>query len=338
MQKSYSPAADDLSVADMKSAEIYYIENTSFNVNAKEQFRRMGSRIGAEAQFNKNIHALWYRSLENVCKASRDEQKNKRIILHSAYLFMPSGMVHRIAKMLNGDYGDCSRVRLTFLTNSFQTTDLNVINVFARYQLIQLFKHYGGMVAYEKSFNETGFKYKRWFPTVDYFEYNASSVGTGVSLHTKLSLLGDDMIIGSANADIRSYYMDSNNGVFIRNALELNRDYTTFIDDIISDKTKSSEWTNKFAAYTPEMVQSENKFILTAMLKRFDKKGLVNANKKKVILETVDRIGERISMTTYELLNFRGRFLNMDQEKNSSNLEMELNKIANDFDDLFKYL
>jgi putative cardiolipin synthase len=340
MQKSYSASADDLSPADLQTAEVYYVENTSFDVDAKDKVRRVGARIGAEAKFNKNIHALWYRGLENVCKASRDEKQDKRIILHSAYLFMPSGMIHRIAKMLNGDYGDCSRVRLTFLTNSFQTTDLNVINVFARYQMIQLFKHYGSMVAYEKSFNEgwKGAPYKRWFPTLDYFEYNASSVGNGISLHTKLSLLGDDMIIGSANADARSYYMDTNNGVFIRNAKELNRDYTAFIDDIITDKAKSSDWTYKYAAYTPEMVQAENKFILAQMLKRWDKKGRVNDDKKKAILATIDRLGERVSYATYRLLNFRSGFASRDLEANSSNLEMELNKIANDFDDLFKVL
>jgi putative cardiolipin synthase len=341
MQKSYGSDSSQLSQADLQTAEIYYIENTSFNVKDAKKIRRVGSRIGAEDKYNKNIHALWYKGLENACKVSRDEKQEKRVILHTAYLFMPSGLTHKIGKMMNGDFGDCSRVRLTLLTNSFQTTDLNVINIFARYQMIQLFKHYRDMVDYEKSFNAGGqFTYKRWFPKLEYFEYNASSVGTGISLHTKLSLLGDDMIVGSANADTRSYFMDSNNGVFIRNAHELVRDYTNFIDDIIDDKNKSTEWTAKFAAYTPEAIQQENKFILEAMLKRWDKKGRINDTKKAAILGTIDRLGKRITDATYGLLNFRENYIKTKSAGNAdrSKFERELNALANEFDDLFKVL
>lgn len=344
MQKSYDASVNNLSSADLNSSEVYYIENTTFKVKAadKDKLRRAGSRIGAEAAFNKNIHALWYRGIENACKMSREEGVEKRVILHTAYLFMPSGLVHKIAKMLNGDFGDCSKVRLTLLTNSFQTTDLNVINVFARYQMIQLFKHYAGMVAYEKEFN-LGWKgkpYQRWFPTLEYFEYNASAVGSGISLHTKLSMLGDDMIIGSANADARSYYMDTNNAVYIRNAHDLTRDYSKFIDVITGDSKKSTEWTQTYASYTDEKIQLENKFILAQMLKRWDKKGRVDEKKKAEILAIIERMGEKVTNATYRMLNFRGDFqkAQMSEGGGGSNLEMELNKIANDFDDLFKVL
>lgn len=343
MEKTYAPSSDDLSANDLKTSEVYYIENTSFDVDGQDKMRRVGARIGAEARFNKNIHALWYRGIENACRVSRDEKRDMRVIFHNAYLLMPSGMAHRIAKMLNGDYGDCSRVRLTFLTNSFQTTDLNVINVFARYQMIQLFKHYAGLEAYEKQFNESNkgiTKYRRWFPKIDYFEYNASAVGNGISLHTKLSVLGDDIIIGSANADIRSYYMDTNNGVFIRNAHDLNSDYIRYIDSLLADQSKTSEWTQKFAAYSDDTVKMENKFIVGAMLKRFDKKGRIDEKKKQIILETLDRLGGRITNATYRLLNFRGDFerLSADEGRNASQIEMELNQIANDYDDFFKLL
>ncbi len=343
MQKSYGADSSQISQADLQTAEVYYIENTPFNTKTGEKVRKVGSKIGAEATYNKNMHVLWYKGLENACKVSRDTQTEKRVIFHSAYLFMPSGLIHKIAKMLNGDFGDCSKVRLTLLTNSFQTTDLNVINVFARYQMIQLFKHYAGMVAYEKQFNEgwKGAPYKRWFPKLDYFEYNASAMGSGISLHTKLSLLGDDMIIGSANADARSYYMDTNNGVYIRNARELVRDYTKFVDDIIADPKKSTEWTEKYAAYTPESIEQENKFILGAMLKRWDKKGRVDAEKKQSILATIDRLGKKVTDATYRLLNFRSDFQrqSMDSENgNGQNLELEFNELSNSFDDLFKVL
>jgi cardiolipin synthase C len=343
LQKSYGADSSRLSQADLQTAEIYYVENTPFNIKSADKIRKVGSKIGAEADYNKNIHALWYKGLENVCKVSRDQGVEKRIVFHSAYLFMPSGLIHKLAKMLNGDYGDCSKVRVTLLTNSFQTTDLNFINVFARYQMVQLFKHYAGLVAYEKQFNEGGkFKYGRWFPKLDYFEYNASAMGTGISLHTKLSVLGDDVLIGSANADARSYYMDTNNGVFIRNAHEFNRDYVAFVDNIITDSKKSTEWTQTYADYTDEKIALENKFIVGALIKRWDKKGKVNAEKKAEILATIDRLGKRVTDATYRLINFRGEFERKDLYSNGGstgqNLELELNELSNSFDDLFKML
>lgn len=357
---NYKEGVNKLSAQDLKTAEIYYVENTSFDLKEKDTddvVRRVGARIGAESFFNKHIHKLWYRGLENACYVSRKQQKDVRVVLHSAYLFMPSGMVHKLTKMLNGDYGDCSKVHLTILTNSFQTTDLNVINVFARYQLAQIFKHYQALVNNSNS-------NARFVPKMDYFEYNASAVGAGVSLHTKLSLLGDDMIIGSANADTRSYAMDTNNAVFIRNAFDLNKNYNRYINALISDKARTTELGPQLAQLTDEQIKTENDYILGAMLCRWDKKAKncpasletpfratqieserFPQSRVKDMLETIDRTGQKVSYTTYRILNFRGEF---DENGHFSGreynqgadqrLERELNKISNEFDDLFKVL
>ena len=88
------------------------------------------------------------------------------------------------------------------------------------------------------------------------------------------------------------------------------------------------------------MIKAENKFILAQMLKRWDKKGRVNDAKKAEILETIDRIGAKVTYATSRMLNFRADFerMNVDEGGRGTNLEMELNKVANDFDDLFKVL
>ncbi|AZZ37883.1 hypothetical protein CIK05_14100 [Bdellovibrio sp. qaytius] len=366
--EAWSPNVGKLTGEDLRTSEVYYVENTSFNVKAKSEediVRRAGSRIGGEKFYNKNIHALWYRGLENACAVSKKENKETRVILHSAYLFMPSGLIHKIAKMLNGDYGDCSRVRITLLTNSFATTDLNVINIFARYQMNQLFSRYQGLQQYAKQNNKT-----RFFPTLEYYEYNAAGTGAGVSLHTKLSLLGNDMIIGSANADARSYGMDTNNAVFIRNAYNMNRDYVNFIDRIIGDSRRTKNATNDYSFMKADQLRAENNMILGTMICRWDKtaschnmadpskSGQMNATDVKStrfsqervteMLKTIDDIGQRVSVDTYRILNFRKEFdqveAQSDTGKGSQNnqeeqwLENEMNQISNSFDDFFKVL
>lgn len=363
---AYTANINQLSSNDLRTAQIFYAENTSFNLKSAQPQRIVGSRIGAEAKFNKNIHQLWYRGLENVCKVSHDTQTEKRVILHSAYLFMPSGLVHKIAKMLNGDYGDCSRVKITLLTNSFSTTDLNVINIFARYQLLELMQHYNGLLAAEISHNakrdQTGnSEFKRWFPTLDYYEYKAAALGAGISLHTKLSLLGDDVIIGSANADARSYYMDTNNAIFIRNAHEFNKDYVRFIDNLIGDRKKTDHLNQFYAKMTLAQIKEENDIILGNMICRWDKKAencptspfaaaVFKATKVKSprfpqdrvqkMLETVDRVGVKITSTTRKLLTFRGEFdsIDMMDPATGPNTNRQLNDDSNLFDDLFKIL
>ncbi len=340
---NYVEGIDQFSNADLANAEIYYLENVAYAKNGDLK-RRAGARVGAEAKYSKNIHAAWYRGMESACKVSRDEKRQLRVIIHSAYLFMPSGMMHRLAKMMNGDYGDCSNVRVTFLTNSMETTDLNVINIFARYQMNELIKHHAGLVNYEATFNQqnAGYgKYKRFFPKLDFYEYNASSVGTGISLHTKLSVLGDDIIIGSANADVRSYYMDTNNGVLIRGAADFNKDYIQYVDTILADSKKSTNLGSKYLAMTPEYLKAENKALLGFMLSRWDKKGKIDANRQTKILGHIDEIGEKITFTTRKMLNFRGDFEQLKFQENQGSLsevERELNQIANSFDDLFKVL
>jgi len=366
--QAWSANVGNLSATDLRTSDVYYVENTSFNVKAKHDediVRRAGSRIGGEKFYNKNIHALWYRGLENACAVSKKQQKDVRVVLHTAYLFMPSGLIHKIAKMLNGDYGDCSRVRVTLLTNSFATTDLNVINIFSRYQMNQLFSRYAGLQEYIKKNNE-----RRFFPTLEYFEYNAEGAGLGVSLHTKLSLLGDDMIIGSANADTRSYAMDTNNAVFIRNAHELNRDYVGFIDRIIGDSRRTKNMTREYAFMQNAQLKAENNMILGAMICRWDKKsschnaadpnksGVMNATDIRQsrftperiaeMLKTIDDIGQRVSVDTYRIVNFRKEFDQVEAQsgggkgaQNNSEeqwLENEMNGLSNSFDDLFKVL
>jgi hypothetical protein len=48
-------------------------------------------------------------------------------------------------------------------------------------------------------------------------------------------VFGPDLYIGSANADVRSYMLDSNNGLFIRRAPSLLAAYTAWVDRLLAD-------------------------------------------------------------------------------------------------------
>ena len=166
--------------------------------------------------------------------AWRLPEKPQRVIFHSAYFSQPSNLLSMLAKMTNGDL-DCRHVTITVLTNSMATTDLSIVNLLAQ----QSIKAYQEYYASQRNVLTS--------PHVEYFEYQASTPENACvphkgqpgqqvsSLHTKVSLFGDDMIVGSANGDIRSYMMDSNNGMIIRNAPTFMKNYPNYIDDLLKD-------------------------------------------------------------------------------------------------------
>ncbi len=347
--KSFSDVSDDLSAADLKSSEMYYFENTPFDVGSdKKPTRRIGSRVNKDHKYNKNIHMLWYKELENSCRVSQNENRDVHVVFHNAYLILPAGLTYSLAKMMNGTYGDCSRVKVTFLTNSIETTDLNVVNIFSRYQMIQLFKYYQGIKNYEKTYLASNLTekqrkdYKRWYPKIQYYEYKASHMGTGISLHTKLALFGDDLFVGSANLDVRSYFMDTNNGLLIRNAHDLNKQYLKFVEDIIADKDQTQNLSEAFAGYNEAQIKKENDMLIGMMLARWDKKGRVNAERKAQILDVIDKLGSHISYIAYNLLTYKGGedYVDMfnETEKYDSETKFRLRKMSNEYNDLFKTL
>lgn len=342
-----------MSANDLQTAQVAYLENVNYQKGTNT--RVIGSRVGFEAENGKNIQAVWYRGLENACKISRDEERQVRVIFNTAYLLMPAGMIHKIAKMMNGDYGNCSGVNLTFITNSPLTTDLGPINVLARYQLGPLFTHYARLVQYKTDFEQGGkYKYVQFFPTIEYFELkegvnsaslsgssSSSGSASGVannSLHTKTSLIGDDLIIGSANADVRSYYMDTNNAILIRNAKDMNKAYIKYVDGLKESKTIEYKMSDFIGKSIPQL-RAENKVMLEAFAKRWKQEGRLTADRVTSFLNHVDEAGTMIQNSTNRLILFRGDFNPVKEytgESNQYQINKELNELANKYDAMFK--
>lgn len=297
--KAGSTYSDELSQQDMNNLFLTYIENLPFDRRKSDANleRQYGSIPGQELKYGKNIHQLWYKGLENACAVSAKEGKEKRVILHSAYFLPPALLLRGFSKMLDGTW-DCGRVRVTFLTNSPETTDLNHINVAARYVMSTFFQ------TSQNRLRIYGSRSENRSAKFEYFEYIKESAGSGLSLHTKASVLGDDLIIGSANADVRSYYMDSNNGFFIRGAKDLAASYIQFIDNLTADRKKTRDLTSFFSnpAETTEKIYSEDLKMLDQLMAKNDLTKKLSSETKEKVFKAFHSIVTFVSDSTLRIL------------------------------------
>ncbi len=228
-RKSNSPLAMSVDAG----AKFSYLENTHFKKTLKsnekaKNIRTYGlvdrARYAARydlAESNKNIHAALISGMKAVCDKSVD--KPQEITLQNAYVAPSSSVLRAFANMVDGTW-NCAGVTLRIITNSYMTTDLVPVNTFGRHQI-------KAVIEYARRVKELTSK----GATIQYFEYQYS--GNGVdrasnrSLHSKVSLLGDEMIIvGSANLDFRSIMMDTNNAMLIEKAPKLVESYKQFLD------------------------------------------------------------------------------------------------------------
>jgi len=223
------------------AAEIFYVENLPF---ANGQ-RGYGVRHNHEAASNKHIHAQWRSSLQEVCAA--DTPTQREVIFHNAYLFLPANLLQDIAAMLDGTR-PCRGVRLSLITNSLATTDLSIVNLLAVWQLKALADH----------LQENGVSTDA--AAFGYFEYQPVA-GTRLSLHSKVMVFDDDIYIGSANADVRSLMMDSNNGFFIRNAPAFVQSYKQYLRQMITSSDFITDETHLIGRNKAELITEMNQLI-----------------------------------------------------------------------------
>ena len=163
-----------------------------------------------------------------------------------------------LGDMASGNW-NCRDVELSVLTNSPGTTDLRIINFGARYPIKAVSDHVGAVGRTNRA------------ARVRYFEYRPQGDIRGqsdLSLHSKVSVLGPDMIIGSANADVRSFMMDTNNGVFIGNAPALKQRYLDWLDEILQDRGRTMELTGQMRNLSLEQMLAEDRVVAKAFVER----------------------------------------------------------------------
>jgi len=229
-----------------REALLAYLENLPFTKDTVPLQRHYGAAVGQEAQNGKYIHDVWLKALPDVCLASSAEHP-KQVLLHNAYFYPSSNLTYVLSRMVDGTL-DCSHVTVTVLTNSTATTDLNIVNTMAG-QALKAFTEF-----YQKSARpDRSAKFQ-------YYEYRTPPGQDNLSLHSKVSVLGDDIIIGSANADVRSFMMDSNDAMFIRRAPNFVRAYLSFVQGMLDDPNRTTRL-NDYFINTPRetMIQEDVK-------------------------------------------------------------------------------
>ena len=248
-----------------------YLENLPFDKDlpAAKRQRTYGALAGKEAENGKYIHDSWIKAIPGVCTAATPGNP-KRIILHNAYFYPAANLTYALSRLVDGTY-DCSNVTVTVLTNSFGTTDLNIVNLVARHAL----------KAFTEFYQQHGDPARR--AAFEYYEYQPPATGPNPSLHSKVSVFGDDIIIGSANADVRSFMMDSNNAMLIRNAPNFDRDYLAYIQGILADPTRSKKLNDYFATTPRDVMLQEDMASLRQILAKYGVDARLNAEEKTAV-------------------------------------------------------
>ncbi len=283
---------DELSAQDVRSMLLTYIENVPYDksVAVGQERRKYGVDNGRDERSGKYIHSLWTQSLRHVCRETSRSGQRQRVILHQGYVLMPSNLMIALGSMVNGDW-DCRNVEVIILTNSPETTDLNIINFFARHQLKALLDFAATTPAPTKA-------------RIRVMEHKAPSDGSKVrSLHSKLNIIGNDVILGSANADVRSYYMDTNNAFFFRGATDFVRDYQAYVARLMADRNKVGDLSQQLLRQSRQDLIREDLQAIRALVQRYDKQGRITPERLELINQQVVRVLNFTFETNQKLVN-----------------------------------
>lgn len=224
---------------DLKGVQIDYLENLHFDTDKIKTARQAQTlttkaygtpRALSTRDSHKNIHASVYDSIEKACAISRKQNKEVPVVIHNAYFAPPAGMLQVFSKLSQGEW-KCPKLSLEIATNSVDTTDLAIINIFGRRSISTFLNAHESF----KNHNSSKITYK------EYVKSSTSTKKVKHSLHSKVFVMGDDIIVGSANTDYRSYVMDTNNAISIKNAPVVSQRYMQHYRQIpqkIEDKTQ----------------------------------------------------------------------------------------------------
>lgn len=330
-RSQYQPAklaaSDAFDASDIRSMQVTYIENVPFNRSTKvgSEVRKYGAEDERDTRDGKSIHSLWTQGLRNTCKTSYDSKTRKRVVLHQGYVLFPANLLSALGKMTSGEW-DCRYVDVVILTNSPETTDLNIINFFARQQLKATLEQARGSSAKGKA-------------SIRVFEYKKQANAV-LSLHSKVNVLGDDAIIGSANADVRSYFMDTNNGIFVRGAKKFTENYLLKIGGLINDTNQTMEVTKSLLDKPSATMIAEDIAVLRGMIAQRGKSELLTPERDKMLADLVTKLQTHIYKTSRELLDVRYIEMPFTEDFSRERIERENMrlKIGDEFNSLLMLL
>jgi phosphatidylserine/phosphatidylglycerophosphate/cardiolipin synthase-like enzyme len=249
------------------AAGIHYLENLPFATPGGPQ--QYGAENGREAESGKHVHALWLAALRDACRTAT-VVRPRQVILHNAYFFPPSNLLVEFARMVDGRE-PCPHVRVTVLTNSIETTDLSPVNLAARHALKAFAEYVEEHSTPVEAAKAASFRYFEYLPPAAGPDGEQPGERSAqLSLHSKVGVLGlDTIFIGSANADVRSFMMDSNNGLLIRGAPGLVATYSAWLEGLLADRGRTRDITDEIRSTPREQLLAEDVETLRALMIRY---------------------------------------------------------------------
>ncbi len=317
-------------ISDTKKLTVGYIENLPYKRGASEKERRRSygaSGEDNEGSSSKNIHHVWKKAIQNTCKKATSK-KPKEIIFHNAYVFTTSNMIKLLGEISDGTT-DCGNVSVKIITNSFTTTDLNIVNQMAKYQMKAFFDYY------KKN------RDSRNGADIKYFEYKSAQSKKGqYSLHSKVSIFGDEVIIGSANLDVRSYMMDTNNSLYFKGATDFVKDYSSFLNSILEDDSLIARMDNSFESTGLQAFQAQDEFMINALIDHYKLRKRVSEKTLTDLKKGALKVLIGIYKKTSDILNYKKKiFLGpIDSNRNATREKKEYEESLDKFNNLFKLI
>ncbi len=263
-----------------------YFENLPYRATENNRQRQFGAEDNREAVSNKNIHRYWLDKFEEQCAIADKSPRN--IYIHNAYFFPPPNMLLAFKRLIDGRH-DCRHVTLNIITNSVATTDLVPVNILASHS-IKAFIDY-----YAENFNE------KHSATLRYFEYKKQP-GEALSLHSKVTLFNDALVIGSANMDARSYFMDTNNALSISNDSRLIEQYQHYLDGLLENPETTQLKNTELRNMTVESIIATDRKLLQASLEKYAVQNRISAEQHQGLVRKMDELTTAAYQLTRDLL------------------------------------
>ena len=289
--------------------DFHYVENLPFSQanTTSKKVRSFGSEYGKEVGHGKGIHKVWMNAFQQACEQSNQTGEPTEVIIHQGYFAPPMGLAYEMNRLIKA--ANCPNVTVKLYTNSILSTDLVPINLIGRRLLFAMSQHNDEVNSDDR---------------FQYFEYNVDTLTNIVekeysypedkkgkltsyfSLHTKVMIFGNDIYIGSANTDFRSYLMDTNNGVFIKNAPKLVARYKAFLKEI-EDKKIVTPAKDFFQYASKEALNEHERAEMLPLMKRlkFVEGDTLSAEQQKGI-EVLFMLLDKSSTEFDKLLNEEG--------------------------------
>ncbi|VAW45164.1 hypothetical protein MNBD_GAMMA04-2214 [hydrothermal vent metagenome] len=283
-----------------------YLENLPFRATDSRQQRQFGTEYNQEAKSNKNIHDYWLTKLKAQC--SSEDKSPREVYFYNAYFFPPPNMILAFKEMVNGAQ-NCSHVTLNIITNSVATTDLVPVNILASHSTKAFADFYVANFDEQRS------------ATIKYFEYQ--KIGDdALSLHSKVTLFEDALVIGSANLDVRSYFMDTNNVLVIEQDDALIQQYQQYLETRIKRidllKLKNIE----LSSATMETMIANDRLLLQASLEKYSVQNKLSETQHQDLVQKMEELTTAAYQLTKKLLE--------------SHYESEQKQLSERFYQLFK--